>query len=111
MKIGGSGSLEHIFNSQATSKSNSLTTSDGNNDLNMAAIFVVQMLQELNKAIDGFTDNVELQGEIPTYAGPNGFLNNIIVPIYEVVKAVRSPFFVFLVCRAYFMVAKVDVFV
>ncbi|XP_024361867.1 callose synthase 12 isoform X2 [Physcomitrium patens] len=45
------------------------------------------MLQELNKAIDGFTDNVELQGEIPTYAGPNGFLNNIIVPIYEVVKA------------------------
>jgi callose synthase len=42
------------------------------------------MLVDLNTVLDS---NIEVQGELPSYAAKNGFLNHIVVPIYEVVKA------------------------
>jgi hypothetical protein len=53
-------------------------------------LFVLQMLVDLNTVLDS---NIEVQGELPSYAAKNGFLNHIVVPIYEVVKAVRHLFF------------------
>ena len=53
------------------------------------------MLADLNAVLNNFDNDIEVQGEMPSYAGPNGFLNNIVFPIYQVVKAVRHRVFFF----------------
>lgn len=58
-------------------------------------MFVLQMLVDLNIVLNNtFEDDIEVQGGMPRahYEGPNGFLNNVISPIYKVVKAVRFLF-------------------
>lgn len=62
-------------------------------ELKMTIITIIlQMLVDLNIVLNNtFEDDIEVQGGMPraNYEGPNGFLNHVIIPIYQVVKAVR----------------------
>lgn len=52
------------------------------------------MLAEMNIALDRNEDN-EYSEELilPTTAQPNGFLTLVVVPLYNIIKAVRLLFF------------------
>ena len=63
--------------------------------MKFVTLFDLQMLVELNVVLNNFDNDIEVQGEMPSYAGPNGFLNNIVFSIYQVVKAVRHRVFFF----------------
>lgn len=47
-----------------------------------------QMLSELNRILDRHIDPDAAQAVRPTYSGYNGFLNQVVLPIYNLAKAV-----------------------
>lgn len=48
------------------------------------------MVLELNRMLEGFIDESSAREAAPTYREPNGFLKNVIIPLFEVVQAVSS---------------------
>ena len=50
--------------------------------------FVPQMLRELNRLLDRLLDDTDVRDMMPTYTGHNGFLNYVVVPLYNILKAV-----------------------
>lgn len=50
--------------------------------------FVLQMLAELNRLLDRLVDDTDVVDMMPTYSGYNGFLNHVVVPFYNILKAV-----------------------
>lgn len=51
---------------------------------------IIQMVLELNRMLEGFIDEDSARESAPTYREPNGFLKNVIIPLFEVVQAVSS---------------------
>lgn len=49
---------------------------------------MLQMLGELNKLLDRPVGDADVREVMPTYTGHNGFLNQVIVPLYSILKAV-----------------------
>lgn len=45
------------------------------------------MARDLNRLVDGFIDEYTGQPARPAFSGENAFLHNVVIPIYEVVKA------------------------
>jgi len=45
------------------------------------------MVLELNRMLEGFIDEGSARESAPTYREPNGFLKNVITPLFEVVQA------------------------
>ena len=46
------------------------------------------MLGELNRLLDRLVDDTDARDMMPTYSGHNGFLNEVVVPLYSILKAV-----------------------
>ncbi|KAG0619713.1 hypothetical protein M758_4G159300 [Ceratodon purpureus] len=45
------------------------------------------MLGELNRLLDRLVDDTDARDMMPTYSGHNGFLNEVVVPLYSILKA------------------------
>ena len=49
------------------------------------------MLGEVNRLLDRYIHDAATELVMPTYTGPNGFLEHVITPLYKIVQAVRVP--------------------